>query len=142
VNCSDSITTVANAFRKHLQTAASRKCGPGLVWNDGICIDVTKCIKPVLNNGECLNRCPDGFIFFATEFIPSYSYGENWTLEYHYTAKDIDWNPCIRRTTVVAFTVCITIFTAAYCIFVWIFLCSPDCLTDFVSNHWLSKDAS
>jgi hypothetical protein len=128
----------SEASVKHIPVVDSRKCGPGLVWNNGTCIDVTQCMKPVLYNRECLNRCPDGYIYFLWDWdmTPDGSY-TNSTFVYHYTAKDINTNPCYRRTAVIACSVCITMSTVLYCVLVWIFLCLPDCLTGDVSGRKL-----
>lgn len=110
-------------FKRYGDGVGPGQCGPELVWNDGQCINVTDCKKPVLNNRECLDKCPARYLY-----IPSFKDLNDFP-PYHYTVEDLGSNPCVSKLSVVIFTVSMVIITAVYCVLVWMYLCSPEFFT-------------
>ncbi|XP_053384632.1 uncharacterized protein LOC128550185 [Mercenaria mercenaria] len=95
-------------------------CGSGQVLNGSNCINVTECTKPVLYNRQCLQRCPDGYIYVTMDTKYNYDYSN--PKKYYYTRADINENPCLDQTMIWLLILSAVIANFVYILLVWLYL--------------------
>lgn len=93
-------------------------CGQGMVVDGSKCINVSECTKPVLSNGHCMDRCPEGYVYVK---YGDYNFcGDQYTT-CSYTDDDIKQTPCQLHVYLVARLVVFVVLTVLYILFIAVF---------------------
>ncbi|XP_045175439.2 uncharacterized protein LOC123536369 [Mercenaria mercenaria] len=94
-------------------------CGPEMVLDGSMCINVTKCTKPVLSDGRCMELCPVGYLYvnFDSNFGDCYGQYDSCS----YRINDIRVTSCVKLTYLHALVVCSVFGIILYIAFIWMF---------------------
>ncbi|XP_060575438.1 uncharacterized protein LOC132732931 [Ruditapes philippinarum] len=95
-------------------------CGPTMVADGKICINVEDCKKPVLSDGKCMIMCDKGYLYVTFEDDLFSDCGTEYN-ECYYSKKNIGQKLCEKKTFIILKIICYVIGIILYIVFLLMF---------------------